>query len=69
MKNNKTFGLGDLFIATAFLLMLFRMTGVITTSWVALNNFNIFVIIYLIVCFLIDVIIKVIDVIIKKRDE
>lgn len=69
MKNIKTFGLGDLFIVTAFLLIAFRMTGIITTSWIAISNFSIFVIIYLIVCFILDVAIKVIDVIIKKRDK
>lgn len=70
MKNIKTFGLGDLFIVTAFLLIAFRMTGIITTSWVAITHFNIFVLIYLIVCFIIDVIIKVVDTVIaKKRDK
>ncbi|GEK06639.1 hypothetical protein [Schleiferilactobacillus harbinensis] len=67
---NKTFGLGDLFIAVAFVLMTFRMTGIITTSWVAITNFSFFVLIYLVVCFIIDVIIKVVDTVIaKKRDK
>lgn len=69
MKNIKTFGLGDLFIVTAFLLIAFRMTGIITTSWVAITHFNIFVLTYLFIYFVIDVVIKVVDAVIKKREE
>lgn len=69
MKNDKSLGLGDLFIVTAFLLIVFRLTGIISTSWVAITHFNIFVLIYLIVVFVLDVVIKVITAAIEKRDE
>ncbi|MFT9040162.1 hypothetical protein [Schleiferilactobacillus harbinensis] len=70
MKNIKNYGLGDLFIVTAFLLMTFRVTGIITTSWLAINHFNFFVLIYLVICFILDTSIKLIDVAIaKKRDK
>lgn len=69
MKNDKSLGLGDLFIAVAFVLMAFKMTGVITIGWLAIYHFSIFVLIYLVICFILDVVIKVIDAVIAKRRD
>ena len=67
MKNDKSLGLGDLFIVTAFVLMALKLTGVITTSWMAISNFSIFVLIYLVICFILDVIITVVGYAIDKK--
>lgn len=68
MKNDKSLGLGDLFIISAIFLTLLRLTGIISTSWTAIYHFNIFVLIYLIVVFLIDLVIAIIDAAVKKRE-
>lgn len=69
MKNDKSLGLGDLFIISAIFLTLLRLTGIISISWTAIYHFNIFVLIYLIVIFVIDLVIAVAEAVIKKRDE
>lgn len=68
MKNDKSLGLGDLFIISAIFLTLLRLTGIISTSWTAIYHFNIFVLIYLIVVFIIDLVIAIIDAAVKKRE-
>ncbi|WP_063515662.1 hypothetical protein [Schleiferilactobacillus harbinensis] len=70
MKNNKTLGFGDMLIFSVIFLVLFRLTGVVSISWIAVYNFSIFVLLYLIIYFVIDVVVKVIDAVVaKRRDE
>lgn len=67
---NETFGFGDVLVSVAILMMLLKWAGVLVCSWMAINRFTIFVLIYLVIYFILDTTIKVIDsVIAKKRDE
>lgn len=71
MKNSENrVGFGDVLLGVAMLLMIMKWTGVTTISWLAICNFNIFTIIYLLVTLFLDVAIKIIDAAIeKKRDD
>jgi hypothetical protein len=69
MKNNETLGFGDMLTFSAIFLVLFKWTGVVSVSWIAIYNFSIFVLLYLIIYFVIDLVIALIDSAIEKRDK
>ena len=67
---NETFGFGDILVSVSILMMIMKWVGVLAVAWSAINRFTIFVLIYLVVYFLLDTTIKVVDTVIaKKRDE
>ncbi|HAT55616.1 MAG TPA: hypothetical protein DCW31_10360 [Lactobacillus sp.] len=68
MKNEKI-GFGDVLIYSLLLILSMKVTGIIGGSWATIYNFSIFVLTYLFIYFVIDVIIKVITAAIEKRDE
>lgn len=68
MEENKI-GFGDILVSVSILMMLLKWSGVLAVAWSAINRFTIFVLIYLLVGFVIDTTIKVIDMAVSKRDE
>ena len=69
MKNHEILGFGDMLLFSVIFLVLFKWTGVVSVSWSAVGRFNIFVLTYFIIAFVIDLVIAIIDAIIEKRDE
>lgn len=70
MKSENRVGFGDVLIYAALLILSLKATGIIGASWLAISQFGFFVVAYLVIFFVIDVVINVIDAIIaKKRDE
>jgi predicted neutral ceramidase superfamily lipid hydrolase len=69
MQKSENLGFGDFLIVIAFLLMIMKWTGVLTVSWIAINHFNLFVLIYLVICFIVDLTIKVVDTAVKSRGK
>ena len=69
MKNNETLGFGDMLLFSVIFLVLFKWTGVLSASWIAIYNFSVFVLLYLIIYFVIDLVIALIDAVIEKRDK
>lgn len=69
MEKENRIGFGDILIYSVLLALAMKCTGILTASWVAIYHFSIFVLIYLIVIFVIDLAIATIDAVIKKRDE
>lgn len=69
MKNNEILGFGDMLLFSAIFLVLFKWSGVVSVSWSAVGRFNIFVLTYFIIAFVIDLAIALIDSAVKKRDE
>jgi hypothetical protein len=69
MKNEKI-GFGDILLYSTLLMLTMKYTGILSASWLAICQFSFFVVAYLAIYFLLDVVIKVVDTVIaKKRDK
>ncbi|QFR65005.1 hypothetical protein LH991_14145 [Schleiferilactobacillus harbinensis] len=69
MEKENRIGFGDVLIYSVLLALAMKCTGLLTASWVAIYHFSLFVLIYLAVYFVIDLVIAIIDAVIKKREE
>lgn len=68
MEKENRVGFGDVLITVAILMMIMKWVGVLTVSWGAIYHFNLFVLIYLVVVFVIDLTIAIVDAAIEKRE-
>lgn len=70
MGKENRIGFGDVLVYSVLLVLAMQFTGILNTSWMAIYHFSLFVLIYLTVYFVLDLVLAIIDsAIAKKRDE